>query len=156
MARRTGPALIVALALACGGCPIPVYHFQPVDLGHGEPAPSTILAGEHVVVRIENGSGPDPRGLRARLDVFPASAVIRGAWFKVAGRFDVCEGPVKITHVEVEPGSLSLTPDPDRGYRCTPVTAPARAFSTLWIGPVCVDNRCDSFRVDDADWPRRK
>ena len=100
---------------------------QPVDLGHGEPATSTILAGQHVVVRIEDESGPtlgasgptrrlsrqrgDPR--RVVQDRGPIRRLRR------AGRY---------AHVEVEPGSLLLTPDRAVDIAARPSRRP-RAFS---------------------------
>ena len=156
MAQRARPTLIAALALVCSACPLPQVHFQAVDLRQGEPAPpSTILVGQHVVVRIRNGGGPDGnRDLRwTHLDVFPAGTIIRGGWFKVAGRFDVCEGPIRLIRDRQGEGYILGGLDYERGARCTGASFSGPAFTSLWLGPVCHLGDCDSFRIANADWP---
>ena len=104
MARAPRPALIAALALSSGACTPPQYHFQLEDLSVGNPAPpAKILVGEHVVVRAENGGGPDGWRLWARIDVFPVGAVLAGAWVKIRHRPQPLRGP---GHDISRPGAL--------------------------------------------------
>jgi|SRR6516162_4198650 len=156
MARAPRPALIAALALSSGACTPPQYHFQLEDLSVGNPAPpAKILVGEHVVVRAENGGGPDGWRLWARIDVFPVGAVLAGAWVKIATDRNHCEGPATI-YRDQERYVVGWWAGLDTRDCSAQPTDPGPTSTITWLGPVCIRDSCETFRLDDADWPVRQ
>jgi hypothetical protein len=152
VARYARAALIAALALVGLGCPPPGYRFPVVDLNRAvAPRPARVLVGEHVVARMASG-GAFGAGLGnwITVHVFPESAILHGTWVKrVRGRA-VCEGAADVRAdgergLIVEWWRLEGTPD------CASLANAPDVRTTLWLGPVCAPEGCDTLRVDDPD-----
>jgi hypothetical protein len=147
-------ALIATAAFVAGCFSDPLEHFPRLDLTTGPPAPpSTIVVGEKAVLRLEGGSGPHGwDDVTLRFDVFPPGAEVRGAWVRTVRRERVDEGSATVTQVEGTQryvvswrSRLDFVPNPPSSVHDATV---------VWLGPVCVERACETFVLDDEDWPR--
>ena len=156
MASSPRIALMVGVVAACAGCTAPQFAFDLVDLSRGKPAPpSLIVVGSQVVARIENGGGPEGVwDLFAGVDVFPRGAVLSGAWIEISIDGITYGGPAGVFRVAAEDRYIvrwSATAE----QRSSQPGLEGRPSTTLWIGPICFQGHCDTFRIDDGDWPTR-
>ena len=150
MAWRPQIALTAALVLMAG-CPVQVSRLPPEDLSQGWPAdPTHTLVGRDVVARVADFRGGRSGYFRTNVDVFPAGAVLRGAWAKRLGTREICEGPLDVVH-HVDPQHYELLWPGREGSRCQPAPPAARTSTTLWLGPVCLRDACQTFRIDGPD-----
>jgi len=145
-------ALIVGLALGGVGCPMPEYRFPVQDLNRApSPRRAKILVGDHTIVRLERdraiGGG---RRIWTTMHVFPDGAILRGGWVKLLLGRDGCEGAADIRPDE-ERGLLVEWWILERSPACSDLENEPNVRTTLWLGPVCTPEGCDTFRVEDAD-----
>jgi hypothetical protein len=146
-------ALTAAVALLAAGCPGTTGEFVREDFSKSNPWPgSSIIVGQNVVVRLSSRSWHDADMLAALyLDVFPVGAVLRGAWVQMVRRGQVYEGPAKVWRSRSEQSYDVLGPDflepRARAERDGPDS------TTVWLGPVCVADACETVVVRDGDWP---
>ena len=155
MAPYARSALIAVLALGAVGCPQPEYRFPLYDLNAAVPLPaSEILVGDHVVVRLEGNRAVGSGGRDSTtVHVFPDSAALRGTWVKLVRGPVVCEGSADVRagqerRLIIEWWRLGHSPD------CSSLKNEPDVRTTLWLGPVCTPEGCDTFRVDDTDGTR--
>jgi hypothetical protein len=148
-------SLIAAALLGASGCGTPTWSFSQVDLRAGEPPPpSKILVGKRAVVRLRSDGSRGRWGTWIQLDLFPPEARLRGAWVKMRFANTLTEGPLEIQPPADGRGYTLHVPRGHGGL--SPATpSPGPDGVTAWLGPVCVGETCETFRVDEADWPRR-
>jgi hypothetical protein len=151
MGRHAALAL-TALVLGTAGCPAPMGELLSEDLTrppawHG----ASIVVGKNVVVRIENGSGPTADAWAALwVDVLPPRAELQGARIQVVRRGQVYEGPARVDSWGGRRRYLVRGPDlldkPRVEFRGPDST-------TVWLGPICLPEACETVVVGDRDWP---
>jgi hypothetical protein len=146
-------ALIAAAASAWGCLHEPTQPFRRVDFAAGSPPPpSTILVGKNVVVRLESGSGP--RGwdvVTMRVDVLPPGAVLRGATVRTVRRGRADQGAAMM-HLMAGTQRYWVWWRSSLAFARTPSLA-VPDTTTVWLGPVCLNDACETFVVKDGDWP---
>jgi hypothetical protein len=152
MARRALLAVAALLALDTG-CPVPQGELRPEDFSKPAPWPgSSIVVGRNVVVRLDPNSGPGDYSAALGIDVFPPNAEVRGAWVHMVRHGQIYEGPAKIDRWEETQRYTVRGPDLLEPMARAESRGPDS--TTVWIGPVCVHEACETLVVSDGDWPR--
>jgi hypothetical protein len=142
-----------SLALLTAGCPASTGEFQRQDFSKPSVWPgSSIIVGQNVVVRLASGPRPDAEAaVSLSLDLFPPGAVLRGARVQVVRRGQVYEGPAKVWPSRNGQHYTVYGPDLLDPMARTERRGPDS--TTVWLGPACLGEACETVAIHDADWP---
>lgn len=140
-------ALIFGLLLGASACGPVGWHFEQEDLSQGRGPNGRLIVGKAAILRLDHASA-----YRVAFDVIPNDATVLGAWIQTGTRGEVYEGPAGIFRERAEPRYVVTSGygagEPAKAPRLIATNDPRGSFTTVWIGPVCVQGTCETFRID--------